>query len=210
MSTKKNSKEKILICAKKEFLEKGYKDASLRNIVKTAGVTTGAFYAHFSNKHQLFEILVKPALEEFNNMHENMSRQYYELLDTKRINNESLWSISDYNMKRHIDYIYSYLDEFKLIFVYSEGTKYANLIEQVVNCSVEEGLRYFEYLKKQGIKVNRISREELHILSHIHFSAIYEVVKHDMSKSEAYKYLDTITKFFVAGWNSVLGIEVNE
>ena len=33
--------EKILAAAKAEFLEKGYQSASLRNIVKSAGVTTG-------------------------------------------------------------------------------------------------------------------------------------------------------------------------
>ena len=30
-----------------EFLEKGFKSASLRNIVKTAGVTTGALYGYY-------------------------------------------------------------------------------------------------------------------------------------------------------------------
>ena len=40
---KHNTLEQIHIAAKKEFLEKGFKTASLRNIVKMAGVTTGAF-----------------------------------------------------------------------------------------------------------------------------------------------------------------------
>ena len=35
----------ILDATKSEFLEKGFKSASLRNIVKTAGVTTGAISA---------------------------------------------------------------------------------------------------------------------------------------------------------------------
>ena len=39
----------ILSAAMLEFLEKGFKSASLRNIVKTAGVTTGAFYPGFSD-----------------------------------------------------------------------------------------------------------------------------------------------------------------
>ena len=43
----------------REFLEKGYKSASLRNIVKTAGVTTGAFYGYYDSKEELFEALVK-------------------------------------------------------------------------------------------------------------------------------------------------------
>ena len=40
----------ILSAAMQEFLEKGYKSASLRNIVKTAGVTTGAFYGYYDSK----------------------------------------------------------------------------------------------------------------------------------------------------------------
>ena len=34
----------ILITGKNEFMEKGYSGASLRNIAREAGVTTGAFY----------------------------------------------------------------------------------------------------------------------------------------------------------------------
>lgn len=36
--------ERIKEAALTEFLEKGYQGASLRQIVKNAGVTTGAFY----------------------------------------------------------------------------------------------------------------------------------------------------------------------
>ena len=48
----------ILSAAMQEFLEKGYKSASLRNIVKTAGVTTGALYGYYDSKEDLFEALV--------------------------------------------------------------------------------------------------------------------------------------------------------
>ena len=52
--------EKIHAAAKEEFLEKGFLSASLRNIVKTAGVTTGAFYGYFSSKEALFASIVEP------------------------------------------------------------------------------------------------------------------------------------------------------
>ena len=51
--------QNILAAGKEEFLEKGFKSASLRNIVKTAGVTTGAFYGYFSGKEALFAALVE-------------------------------------------------------------------------------------------------------------------------------------------------------
>lgn len=201
-----NSKDKILKCAKKEFLEKGYKDASLRNITKMAGVTTGAFYAHFSDKNHLFETLVSPALKESSNMQVNMMNQYNDLLKRGEVDRQSLWAISDSNMKAHISYMYKYLDEFKLILMCAEGTSHANYVDEIVSNSVEHGLQYFAQLKNQGTDVKDISRKELHILSHIHYSAIYEIVRQDMSEAEAFEYLDTITKFFVGGWSSVLGI----
>ena len=37
----KETRQHLLECAKREFLEKGYMKASLRNICKEAGVTTG-------------------------------------------------------------------------------------------------------------------------------------------------------------------------
>ena len=52
--------EKIQEAALAEFLDKGFQGASLRQIVKNAGVTTGAFYGYFSSKEALFDSLVEP------------------------------------------------------------------------------------------------------------------------------------------------------
>ena len=54
---------KILDCAKAEFLEKGFADASLRSICSKAGVTTGALYKRFSGKEALFEALLYKRLK---------------------------------------------------------------------------------------------------------------------------------------------------
>ena len=60
---------KILEVGKKEFLEKGFKDASLNKIVAEAGFTKGAFYGYYPDKAALFEDLVgeaaKGLLEQF-------------------------------------------------------------------------------------------------------------------------------------------------
>ena len=51
--------ERIHRAAKAEFLEKGYKDASLRNIVKSVGMTTGAFTVTIkAKKNSLKPLLV--------------------------------------------------------------------------------------------------------------------------------------------------------
>ena len=60
--------EAILSCAKKEFLEKGYKDASLRVIAQEAGTSTGSIYTRFGDKEGLFEAIVAPAAEQLTEM----------------------------------------------------------------------------------------------------------------------------------------------
>ena len=60
----KETRQHLLECAKKEFLEKGYMKASLRNICKEAGVTTGALYFFFKDKEALFGALVEEPLKK--------------------------------------------------------------------------------------------------------------------------------------------------
>ena len=50
----------ILRSAQEEFLLYGFRGASLRRIVKNAGVTTGAFYGYFSSKEAVFDALAGP------------------------------------------------------------------------------------------------------------------------------------------------------
>ena len=42
--------ERIHRAARKEFRERGFHSASLRNIVKSVGMTTGAFYGYYKSK----------------------------------------------------------------------------------------------------------------------------------------------------------------
>ena len=53
-----DTQRRILEVGKREFLEKGFKDASLRSIVKEAGFTQGAFYGYYGSKEALFDALV--------------------------------------------------------------------------------------------------------------------------------------------------------
>ena len=65
---KVTSKELIIKHGIKEFLERGFKSASLRSIVKKAGLTTGAFYNYYSSKEELFNELVDPYERHFINV----------------------------------------------------------------------------------------------------------------------------------------------
>lgn len=65
-----NSKEEtvraIRAAARSEFLEKGYEKATLRDICRKAGVTTGAFYFSFPDKDALMKDILEPFLARAN------------------------------------------------------------------------------------------------------------------------------------------------
>ena len=48
----------ILETGRKEFLALGYRDASLRHIAASLGVTTGAIYRYYADKEALFDALI--------------------------------------------------------------------------------------------------------------------------------------------------------
>ena len=54
--------ERILNCAKAEFLDKGYTDASLRSIAAAAATSTNSIYVRFGDKEGLFSAIVEPVL----------------------------------------------------------------------------------------------------------------------------------------------------
>ncbi len=59
-----DTKEKILQVAFNLFLERGYKEVSLKDISDAVGLTKGAFYHHFTSKEDMFRQIVENYLLE--------------------------------------------------------------------------------------------------------------------------------------------------
>lgn len=60
---KQRTREKILAAAKTLFTEKGYERATIRDIAATAGMSTGAVFASFSDKSELFREILSDRLD---------------------------------------------------------------------------------------------------------------------------------------------------
>lgn len=68
-------------CAKKEFLEKGYTDASLRTIAAEAETSTNSIYVRFKDKEGLFAAIVEPVSEEFISRCLNVQETFHDFVD---------------------------------------------------------------------------------------------------------------------------------
>lgn len=196
--------EKILISAKQNFLLHGYERANLRKICKDAGITTGAFYRHFSDKESLFATLVEPSVQGIKSIYAASEEECFELFSKNALN--QAYQVTYKVVADFINYIYDNFNSFKLLLMCSDGTKYDSFVDDMVALEMNEREKVFAILKMKKIEFHEPRKEECHLLTHSYFSSIFEVVIHNFTKEEALEYGHTLITFYNAGWRAVLGI----
>lgn len=55
---KQQTREKVLQAAREMFIERGYEGATIRDIARAAGMSTGAVFASFTDKPELFDAIL--------------------------------------------------------------------------------------------------------------------------------------------------------
>ncbi len=196
------TQEKILEIGKKEFLDKGFKEASLNEIVEKAGFTKGAFYGYYPTKESLFDSLVFEVINEFNEKFKKAKDDHFNLI----LQNKASRTINlstDY-LKYFVNYVYDHFDVFKLILCCSNGTKYNNYIHDLVVQDIIWTEEFFKILKAKNKIRGNISKELHHMIISAYFTAAFETVVHDMKREEAIKYIEELATFFNAGWKSLI------
>lgn len=204
MSEEKSTLELIHKAAKAEFLAKGFKSASLRNIVKTAGVTTGAFYGYYKSKEELFDALVGKQYDTFMKKYKEMQEAFTQFTPEEQRDNKE--DISRDCMDWMTDYAYENFDAFKMILCCSEGTRYENMIHEMVEIEIESTHAYAEVLREIGIKVCSIDSYLEHMLVSGIFSSYFELIIHDVSYEKAKEYVFELRRFYSAGWSEIMGV----
>ena len=195
--------ERIHQAAKAEFLEKGYKGASLRNIVKSVGMTTGAFYGYYKSKEELFEALVGEHYQYILTCFKKAQQQFAELPHEQQP--EVMSEISGICMYDMLHYAYAHLEECKLILCCSEGTKFSGLIDEMVEIEAEATHAYQEVLQELGRPSPQIDPALEHILITGMFHTFFELVIHEMPLQNAENYVKEMRAFYTAGWMKIMG-----
>lgn len=201
--TEQTTLNAILSTAEKEFREKGFLSASLRNIVKTAGVTTGAFYGYFKSKEELFEALVGEQYEYFLNCFIKAQTDFADLPLEEQP--EMLSNISGACMHEMLHYAYEHLSAFKLILCSSEGTRFSGLVDKMVEIETEGTHEYLKVLEALGRPSPPIDEHLEHILITGMFNTFFELIIHEMPLDRAEHYLKEMRAFYTAGWMKIMG-----
>ena len=195
--------EKIQQAALAEFLDKGFLGASLRQIVKNAGVTTGAFYGYFSSKEALFNAIVEPHAAALMGRFMEAQTTFAELPEKEQPEHMGLESGRCVDWM--VDYICAHREPVKLLLCCAEGTSYEHFVHNMVEVEVEYTLKYMEVLRRLGKEIPQLDQSLCHIIASGMFNGLFEIVIHDMPREQAHRDVTQFRAFYTAGWLELMG-----
>ena len=195
--------EKIQEAALAEFLEKGFLGASLRQIVKNAGVTTGAFYGYFSSKEALFTAIVEPHASMLMSRFMEAQTTFADLPEEEQPKHMGVESRD--HVAWMVGYICQHREPVKLLLCCAEGTSYEHFVHNMVEVEVEYTLQYMEVLRHLGKDIPTLDKSLCHIIASGMMGGIFEIVVHDMPREQALRDVDQLRDFYTAGWLKLMG-----
>ena len=197
--------DKLLECARAEFMEMGYQEASLRVISAKADTTTGSIYTRFGDKEGLFHALVDDTISELLTWFREGLQQFAEKPSAEQASEvftyrPDLWD-------QLVDFIYAHWDVFRLLVRCHDINCYEEMLHQIIEIETEYTYRFVEATGNDAVSCGKLSSMMIHILSNAFFSGLFEIVRHEMHQDEAHQYVRQLRRFFVQGWTDLLGVE---
>ena len=198
------TKAKILISAKNEFLEKGFMNASLRTIASNAGVTTGAMYRHFKDKDALFCALVDEAIafaQKTVMLADVMNHQ-----DLDNVVSEKHFEEETRQTNEFLNYIFDNYDAFYLLLTKSAGSTHEHFQEEICDLYTKNCEQTFNWMYKNQISTKKIDKMTVHFIASTVINAFVEIITHKMSKKAAFQYIQNIEDYTRFGMIHMMGI----
>ena len=201
----KATRDRIHEIAIAEFLDKGFRDASLRSIVKDAGVTTGSFYWYYKSKEELYDAIVGEHYDHILQMYDDALNSFWKM--SKEEQKIHMGDIGGECMAAMVEYMYGHLTEFKLLISASAGTKYENLLHELTVREIESTRQFEEHMAEIGQPMpQEIEPALAHSITSGMFAGMFELVIHDVPKEKAVICIRQLHTFYTAGWQALMGV----
>lgn len=195
--------ERIVDAAKRELLDKGYVEASLRTIAAEADTSTNSIYVRFGDKEGLFSAIVEPVLNEMTERFIRIQERFH--LMTPEEQAERMPKYADGGTSELIDYMYEHLEEFRLLLDASYGTRFHNFVDELVRIEVEYTYKFMEAVGYSDKFGDAVTQKLLHIVTTSRFESIFEIIRHGMSREEATEYIELLSRYHRCGFIEIFG-----
>ena len=181
---------KLLESAKKEFLERGFELASLKDICDRAQVTTGALYNRYKGKEELFAKVVEETVLSIEEARSKRSS-----IDLKAASDEELkmmWKMNKESLYWWFELFEKHKDKVTLLIKCSAGTRYANFKHDFVEVVTETSYEIYEEMKRRKLTSKNISKKIMHTVHSAYFEMVYEPYVHGFSWEEICEIIDAM------------------
>ena len=196
------TKNRILECAKGEFLSKGFENAKVAEIAKLAKVTTGALYQHFKNKEDLYDCIVSPICDGFISITNDRNKDFIDSLerDEFSIISEELSYITNDLLK----YIYDNWKIFRILILNDKTKIYKTFFNTIVENETKMTQLMIE--KKNISQYKHLTFKKLKSLISAQYQGIFALMRTEDDIKNLDNDLHLLFDFFRYGWIGVLGI----
>lgn len=109
-----------------------------------------------------------------------------------------------------LEYIYDHFDEFRLLLDCSDGTRFSGFVDELVDIEVEYTYKYMEVINCESVKSGVVTEDFIHIIVTAYFNGMFEVVRHNMSRDDARKYIRLLNRYHMQGFSTVFNPEISE
>ena len=190
---------RIINSMREEFLTWGYEKASVNRIAKKAGITPAGLYRHFKGKEDMFGSLVSDTLKDLRRMETDSEAQM-------RSDIEGYSPFEEEYMIPLVDFIYDHYEGIKLLVCCSAGSVYGSFEEDQIEIETESNKQYAYMLRRAGFEVKPLTDMQWHLLSTEYIHLVFEMVRHDMTREEAYEHMEFIKTLLYPGWSAIFGL----
>lgn len=194
--------DKLLECAKAEFLEMGFQEASLRVIAAKADTSTGAIYTRFQDKEGLFHALVDDTVSRLLDWFEKGQQAFAD--QPSETQEKDVFTYKPDLWEELVNNIYDHWDVFRLLVRCADNSCYDNMLNRMIDIEVNYTYKFLESTGNKALANGALTPMLVHMLSNAFYSGLFETVRHQMSKDDALTYVRQLRRFFVCGWADLL------
>lgn len=188
--------KRIIQSATAEFLEYGFRDASLRRIAQRADLSTGALYTRYENKDALFCSIINDAFCKINEEFEPMRQIYMEAQHSGSA--EKVLEAIRQEEKIYLNVIFKYYDQCVLLFCRSEGSSVQAKWSQFMQYKTRETVAYFNQIAREKVDFDAIE-----LLLSEQFYCYQWILQKGMRKEQTISCLKAVEAFHEAGWRDL-------
>lgn len=186
--------DKIIVAARKEFLEKSYSGASLRKIAEKAGITIGAIQTRYKNKDDLFVSLLKSFLDDIDSLFQRTKVNYCTDEDLLT----SLKNSMQHESAEIFHLIFDYYEEAILLLCRSTGSSLEHYFDGLIQSKIEESICFF---RNEGVCIDE---KMLGLLISVQFDSYRRIVSDCSDRNTAEIYLSSLMTYHFGGWTAFL------